>query len=193
MGQPTTGTAPAQGAGTGTDATAQGATPEAQGAAEGQGGGVDVDALVRKNAELERDNREYRRSLKAQADADKARQEAGQSESEKLATKVADLERQLADRTTREQAQGVRLAAVTSATRLGFRNPEIAYRMLDMGSVEFDANGSPKNVDALLTTLAKAEPYLVTPTDFGGGTRGTSAAPTGEPSFNDIIRAAAKR
>jgi hypothetical protein len=178
----TSGAASPQGGDAAQTAQAQGAQAEdAQGAqAQQDGGVVVVEALTRKVAELERDNRQYRQQIKAQTEAQRANAEAGMSEVERLKARNLELESALADRTKREQEQSLRFSALAAASRLGFRNPDIAYRLLDPASIEWDeSSGSPKNVEKMLEGLAKTDPYLLTQADFGGGPRGASPAATG--------------
>ena len=193
MPEVTTDTSGAQGA----TGQAQGATPPAQGAATGaQGAGseteaVTVESLTAKLAALEKDNRSYRQREAAREAEAKAKATAEQSESERLSGRIADLERQLTDRTRREQEQSLRLASITSAQRIGYRNPDLAYRLLDPAQVEYAEDGSPRNVETLLSALAKSDPYLLAQTDFGGGPRGSSAAQGND--MNVLIRRAAGR
>jgi hypothetical protein len=177
----------------GADSEAQGATPDAQGATAEQAGGsaVIVETLTRKIAELERDNRGYRQREKAQTDAARAKEDAERSEVEKLSAKVAELESALAEKTRREQEQSLRMASVTAASKLGFRNPDLAYRLIDPGAIEWADDGTPKGIEKMLSDVAKSDPYLVTATDFGGGSRGTSPASAGSDDMNALLRGAA--
>lgn len=182
-----TGTATEQGEGA---AQSQGDTAQAQGAAGAQAQGAaaagdadDREALLAKIADLEKDNRSYRQARTKQANDAK--------EQQTLAGRVSELEQQLADRDAQAREQSLRLATVTAAQKLGYRNPDMAYRLLDPGAVQFAEDGTPRNVEKLLSDLAKAEPYLLTSTDFGGGQRGASAS--GSTNMNDLIRAAAGR
>jgi predicted RNase H-like nuclease (RuvC/YqgF family) len=175
--------AQAQGADPAVPADAQGATPPDE--------GLSVEALQRKVTELEKDNRSYRQAAKQREAAEKAKTEAEMSESERLASRVEELERQLTDREQRAREQSLRLASMTSAQRLGYRNPDIAYRLLDTSAIEFGEDGTPTNVEQMLTALAKSDPYLLVATDFGGGQRGASAAQGTD--MNTLIRRAAGR
>jgi hypothetical protein len=186
-----TGESPVQGT---EDEKAQGADPvapvDAQGAKPGDEG-QSVEALQRKVAELEKDNRSYRQAAKQREAAEKAKSEADMSEAERLAARVADLEHQLTVRVQREQEQSLRLASITAAQRLGYRNPDLAHRLLDPAAVEFGEDGTPQNIDKMLSALAKSDPYLLVATDFGGGQRGASAAQGTD--MNTLIRRAAGR
>jgi hypothetical protein len=184
----------AQGAPTTPPQGGEGSTPEVQGttapaAAETPPEGAPtVEALAAKNRELEADNRKYRLAAKAREDADRAKAAEGLSEAERLAQENEALRAERDSLKSRSQEQSLRLAATGSATRLGFRNPDIAVGLIAT-RVEYGEDGEPTNVDALLTALGKSDPYLLVQTDFGGGPRGTSPA-SGAPSMNDIIRGA---
>jgi hypothetical protein len=125
-----------------------------------------------------------RKRLKEYEDADK-------SESEKAAQRLKDLEEALASERTRGQTLALQMSTFNVARKLGFRNPEIAYRLLG-SEVEFAEDGSPKNVESLLKAIAQAEPYLVnSTTDYGGGPRGQS--PNSGADMNALIRRKAGR
>jgi len=131
--------------------------------------------------------------------------EAELSEQQRLEKKVADLERQIADQTRDSQDKAVRYATVTSAAKLGFADPEDAYRLLDHTALEFDEDGSPRNVADQLAALAKTKPYLLSTrsvgspdTGLGGGRSATPKTYTREqlrdPKFfaanrDDILKA----
>lgn len=189
-----TGAAQPQG---GEGAQAQGATSPAQGAAPQPAhgasgtGDVTVESLTAKLALLEKDNLSYRERERKREEAEKAKTEAEMSEAEKLQARVTELESELAERAKREQEQSLRLASMTAAQKLGFKNPEVAYRWLLSEPVQFDGAGNPTNVESLLTAFAKSDPSLLSHTDFGGGPRGTSAAQTND--MNALIRRAAGR
>lgn len=180
-------------AGTDSPSQADGAqTAQAAGAAAESGtGNSDPAVLARENAELRREQAANRKRLQALEAAQQAAEEASLSELQKAQKRVADLERQAAEFQVREQERTLQLATIEAASRLGFRNPDLAARLLDRSEIEYGEDGQPKNVAKLLKALADSEPYLTktAPADFGGGTRG--ATPSGQPSMNDLIRAAA--
>lgn len=179
----------------------QGGTTAAQGAGSGnaQGAGSDnaadtPESLKARIAELEKDNRRYRAQAKAREDAEGERTKSEQTEAERLAAKVQDLENKLQTQATKAQEQSLRLATQAAAGRLGFKNPDLAYRLLDTRSLQFGDDGEVPvgQIEAALTALAKSDPYLITASDFGGGPRGSSAAGDGKPSMSDLIRGAAQ-
>lgn len=124
-----------------------------------------------------------RRRLNELEAKDKAAEEAKLSESEKTAKRLAELERDLAERDRQIQEQTVRTAAVTAAAKLGFANPDVAFRLLDFAAIEFDEAGHPRNVDALLGSLAKAEPYLVRQAAVGSADTGLGGGRQSPRSF----------
>lgn len=175
----------------GVTSPAQGAQPQSAQGASGEGGEDAVETLRQKLADLEKDNRAYRQREAQREAAEKEKAQAEQTESERLAERIADLERQLTDRVRREQEQSLRLASITAAQKLGYRNPDLAYRLIDSAAVQYGEDGLPRNVEQMLTALAKSDPYLLTQTDFGGGPRGGSAAQGTD--MNALIRKAAGR
>jgi hypothetical protein len=128
---------------------------------------------------LRSENRSLRERLKAAEDAKRAEDEAKLSEQERTAKRLADLERDLAERDRALAERTVLASAVDAASRLGFANPRLAYRLLDLSEVEFDGEGQPTNVDDLLKAILKGDPYLASsharPSgSIDGGTRGTA-------------------
>lgn len=181
---------PAQGADvatpTGSAPPVQGTDADAHGADAGNGEQT-VEALSAKIAELERDNQAYRERERAR----ERETRKATSETSTLADRIGELERELASERSARQEQSLRLASIASAQRLGFRNPDLAYRLLDLEAVDYGPDGTPRNVEKLLQDVAKSEPYLLVATDFGGGQRGASPAPGAD--MNAVIRAAAGR
>lgn len=191
----TTGAAESQGEAA---APAQGATAQAQGAdaAPAQGaaapsGEVSVEALTAKVAALEKDNRAYRQRELAREAAEKAKATAEMTEVERLTAENAELRTQMQAMTAKTQEQSLRSSAVEVATRLGFKNPDIAFAHLvrNREQLTFSEDGQPTNAEKMLRALAESDPYLVVSTDFGGGQRGAPASQA--PDMNALIRGAA--
>jgi hypothetical protein len=120
-----------------------------------------LDAIIAERLQRERTKyADYEDLKKARAELDQIK--AGQmSEAEKL-KKAAD------EATQRAQAAEARLKETVThmeierqARKLHIVDEDAAYRLLDASKIEFDANGTPTNVEALLKDLVKAKPYLV--------------------------------
>ena len=126
---------------------------------------VDVAVLQRELAEARREAAKHRTDLRKVTDAQL-------SESERLQRRVAELEAERAEIATRDRERAIRLAALEAAARLGFRDPDLAVRLVDPSAVETSADGTPRNVERLLAEVLARSPYLgrtgVAP-DFGGG------------------------
>lgn len=140
---------------------------------------LDVERKARKAAE------------KAAADAAaelKKLQDANLSETEKLRKQVSDYERQVADAATRDQEHRLRLATITGAAKLGFADPEDALRMLDRTAVEFEDDGTPRNVNELLTDLLKRKTYLASASATPSGSQDLGNAGTATFTKDQIAK-----
>ena len=148
--------------------------------------------LEREVQELRKENAGHRKRSEALEREKQQAAQAGMSEAEKAAARAQELEDQNRQLSSALQEQRVEAATVAAATKLNYRNPELASRLLDRSAIEYDEGGKPKNVEALLRALASSEPYLVKGQagDFGGGNRG--AAPESKPGMNELLRAAIK-
>ncbi len=121
--------------------------------------------------EPERFDAEYVRKLRAEAaDYRKRLRELEQkvqehetaklSETEKLQKRLAELERQQATYQRERQERTLKYEAMLVASKLGIVDPEAAYKLLDLTRIEFDEDGTPKNIEQALKELLKAKPYL---------------------------------
>ena len=160
-----------------------GASPATGGNEPGTNGGQEPQTFdaeyvkgLRAEAAKHRNDAKAARDAAAKAAADlKAAQDAGKSEVEKLAEKVAGLEKTAAD------AQH-RAACLDVVTRKGLP-AELADRLRGTTIEELEADADK------LAPLVAAGQQQPRPGSFGGGPQG------GQPpaSFNDQIRAAARR
>jgi regulator of replication initiation timing len=126
-----------------------------------------------------------RRRLATYEEEKRAAEEAKLSETERLTRRASDLERQLAERDQSLKERTVLASTIDAAARLGFANPRLAHRLLDHSEIEFEADGNPSNIEALLRGLLAAEPYLASaharPTgSIDGGSRGNRTTLTRE-------------
>lgn len=116
------------------------------------------------------------------------------TDAERSQDRIADLEARLEDELVARTEAQLERATHTAARKLGFRNPDIAYRLIAPAEVDFAEDGTPKNVEQLLKDLVKSDPYLVGaggPPDSGLGPRGAPAGPSVD--MNTIIRQATGR
>ena len=180
------------GAGTAGAAQGAGAGTEAQGAAAGSADAAippDFDpvralATIRNQRETEaRLERELKEARSALADRDKA----GLPETERVATELKEAQERAATSEANYAKLLVRTEATEVATKLGFRNPALAHKLLgnvtglltDAGEVATD-----KLTDALKTEL-RENPYLGT---GGGGDGGGGRGSGAKRGMNDLIR-----
>lgn len=129
----------------------------------------------------QRDEIKTLKTAQRELDAAKTRlqeiDDASKSETERLASKATVAEQKLAAAEQRANDLTLRLTVERAATRAGFHDPDIAYRLLDRTAVELDEAGEPANVEKLLTALAKASPYLVKAEEGEQKRPGTQAVP----------------
>ena len=153
-----------------------------------------ADRLERELAETRREAAGHRTKAQQLEREKQERERAGQSAEEQQAARLADLERENAELKANQAQAILRAATATAAAKLGFRNPDIAYRLLEAGAIEYNDAGEPKNLEHLLRAIATAEPYLTNAAgqDFGGGNRGGQAAGSGEPTMNELLHSALK-
>ena len=147
---------------------------------------VDVGVLQRELAEARREAAKHRTDLRKLTDAQL-------SETERLQRRVTEMEAEREAIAAREKERTIRFAALEAAAKLGFRDPELAVRLLDSDAVETKDDGTPRNVERLLADLLATAPYLGRTggtVDFGGGNRGQ--VPPGS-DMNSLIRRAAGR
>lgn len=133
-----------------------------------------------------------RKRLKAFEESEAKRSDAEKTEAQRAADRLAALEAELNTERSARRALLVQSTAATAARKLGFRNPDLAQRLISANDVEFGDDGTPTNIERLLGDAAKEFPDLVSgTTDYGGGPRGQ--APGAGADMNKYIRRAAGR
>jgi hypothetical protein len=172
------------------EAQPQAGTPETQ-AVEGKDEQPEV-LTPEKAKELRREHQQLRRERNELAEWKRQREDAEKTESQRTADRLAALEAELNTERTRARSLSVQTVAASTARKLGFKNPDLAVRLISTNDVEFGDDGSPTNIERLLGEAAKEFPDLVSgTTDFGGGPRGS--APGTQQDMNRFIRRAAGR
>lgn len=188
--QPETGTAAAgqePAAGTGQDPAAG-----AGAAAESESPEDRIARLERENKELRGENATRRR---AQTELERQQAEAaqaGMTELEREQARAKAAEEKAAALEARVRTQAARTATTAAASKLNFRNVDLAYDLI-AARLEYDGEGEPTNAEKLLKELAASDPYLVKPAsggDYGGGARGDT--PPAQPGMNELIKAAVR-
>lgn len=107
------------------------------------------------------------RAKVAEAELDRLKT-AALSEEDKRAKHVSELEQAQTDWQRERKELRLEREVDRAARKLGFIDPADALGRLDRTSVEYESDGSPKNLEQQLTALAKAAPHLLTPPKTGG-------------------------
>jgi len=110
--------------------------------------------------QLRREAAEYRKKLRDLEQTVKQHEEAKLPESERLQKRLAELEREQANYQRERQERTLKYETMLAASKLGIVDPEAAYKLLDLTRIEFDEDGTPRNIEAALKELLKAKPYL---------------------------------
>ena len=193
------GSEPPEGASAGGQEPREGSGPapssDAAGASGNETAEQRADRLERELQEARRDAATNRTKARQLEQAQEQARQQGMTEAERLTARQTALETENRELLTRLRDQALTSAAVAAATKLGFRNPELAVRLLDRTAVEWADDGQPKGVEAQLREMAKADSYLLKngtgAGDYGGGNRG--AAPGGgPPGMNELLHAVLK-
>jgi hypothetical protein len=129
---------------------------------------ADGDQDVTKLKEALRKERDARKALEKEVTPLRQfrddRAKAEQTETERLQARIKELETKEADLSRRERTMLVRDAVTpaTDAEGLQLRaSVGTVLKLLDLDAVEFDDDGTPKNLRVLLKALYKDEPSLV--------------------------------
>lgn len=103
---------------------------------------------------------EYRKRLRELEQKAQEQENAKLSETERLQKRLAELEREQAAYQRERQERTLKYETMLAASKLGIVDPEAAYKLLDLTRIEFDEDGTPRNIEAALKELLKAKPYL---------------------------------
>lgn len=103
---------------------------------------------------------DIRTQLKTIEDAKLTDQEKQQKRFDEAQQKIADYERQQTEWARERQELTTRTAIVSAAQKIGMVDPEAAYKLLDLTTLEFNEDGSPKNTEKVLRALLQSKPYL---------------------------------
>lgn len=129
--------------------------------------------LLQKTAhQQERELKELRARLAAIEEEKLSEDQKREKRTQETTARAAELERQLEqerqDRRRERTRHVVEIAATQerrdktgNVTRPAFHRPDEAYALLNQGAIEYDDDGQPTNIEALLAELATERPHLV--------------------------------
>jgi hypothetical protein len=106
--------------------------------------------------------------------------------------RLAELERAQADWERERQEIMLQRHIENAAVKLGIIDTEAAWKLIDLKEVDFDDDGKPKNVEALLKALIQKKPYLANNLARNAGA-GNGAGGKAHYSMNDFIRRSSGR
>lgn len=118
---------------------------------------ADLDRLITER--LARETKKYADYDTIKAELKRVK-ETGQSDVQKLQETVNDLTAKMTAAEAKAMANLVKSSVVAAAARLDFNDPQDAYRLLDIASLEVADDGSIKGLDAILQKLLADKPYL---------------------------------
>ena len=118
---------------------------------------------------------------------------SGKSDAEKLAARIEALEKDNLAKSATIRERDAKDAARTAAKTAGAPDGDLIYRVIK-SDIEFDDNGKPTNLSALIDDLKQLSPNLfkVEPKRIDGGA-GNGTKPKTSDSMNSFIRQAAGR
>jgi len=193
-GQAPAGTQPQEGTPPGGQEPQGTQTGQEPGAPDGEAEVITTDPalLAQQLREVRREQARNRQKLAALEQEKAAAEAAKLSDVERKDREIAALKEERDGLQAQLVDQRLQTAVTEAASKLGFRNPALAYSLLDKADL-VDEAGKVRGVEAALRQLLQKEPYLGTgaPVDFGGGQRGKPSG-DGKPSMNDALRALAK-
>jgi len=114
-------------------------------------------------------------------------EEASKSELQKAQERAAELEKRIEAEAAMRKEMATSHEVATTANKLGIVDSDVAYRLIDKESIEYDDKGKPSNIEALLKKLAQDKPYLL-----AGNKPGAFNYGKGEGAVDPIVEAARK-
>lgn len=108
-------------------------------------------------------NKEGRKKLQAFEAAEDARKKAAMTELERAKTEAQESSAKLTATQAELNVIKLRTAVEREAVKLGYADPEDAYKLLDTSALVLDDKGVVEGLSEALKNLAKTKPYLLTP------------------------------
>jgi hypothetical protein len=84
---------------------------------------------------------------------------------ERERSRVAELQQREADLTRRERERMLEVAVIRESRKLRIQDEDAAIKLMDRDELEFDEDGAPTNVEAVLRKLIQQRGYLVAPSE----------------------------
>lgn len=162
---------------------------------EGSSSITDVVTLQRELSKAQKQAAASRSELKAIKDAEATKEAATQTEAQRLARHVAELEAKQKELETRARLKTLEAAVAKQALLLGIIDPDVAVKLLDTDDLDIDdETGEPKNIEAALKALIKAKPYLAKQPDTAtpgsiNGAAGAQAGPAPKLTADELAAA----
>ena len=120
--------------------------------------------------------------------------DADKSETERLSTKIAELEERTAELIKVNQELSIKNAFLADKKH-AWRNPDSALKLLDLGEVEIADDGTITGLDKAIKKLADSDSYLLEPKDEDtglpnqpSGDRTRQTPPPGVKKRDDLIK-----
>lgn len=98
----------------------------------------------------------------------KEREDADKSETERMTSKIAELEERTAQLIKVNQELSIKNAFL-SDTKHAWRNPDTALKVIDLSEVDIDKDGKITGLDQAIKKLAESDSYLLEQTDDDTG------------------------
>lgn len=120
----------------------------------------------------------------------KEHEDAKLSETEKLSNRVSELEAERSAWERERQELRVGMLIEQAAVKAGAVHPEAIPRLVELADVQYDKDGTPKNIDKLIEQTRTQYPSLFGTQrgTFDGGVRGTTTQQTPDEIFGAILR-----
>lgn len=126
--------------------------------------------------------------LKAKAARLDELEAAQKSELEKTQDKLAALERERDDARLAAQETALRSSIIAEAAKKNVVDPDAVLALVDRSSLEFDSDGSPKNVESVVSALLDAKPYLTGKNGGGSADQGGRGTPRVQQVTREELR-----
>ena len=178
--------------------TSAGATPASSTTTPGQ----EPSGVNSKTKKMRKENKSLRERLRAAEAANEAAKKSQQTDAEKQAARLAELEAQALTWKQKEQELLVRNALSIAATKRGV-DPELAGKLLNWATLKFDEeSGQPKGIGKALDALLEQYPILkgqpqqqqqptigaTNPQRSSNGTPSQGGDPKNPPRLSDVLK-----